>query len=140
MKSIYLHRWMLLWLVWLIPCTTSLLAEVADCDKPLDLTVSEVGENGVTLNWTSNGAHLDYKVEVRSKGRTSKLKWESQTIATSIRVEGKHHGGRHARSLPGSMAEENPRRREISCSRQHHRSLTHTRHPVRIYPRQRTRH
>ena len=88
MKSIYLHRWMLLWLVWLIPYSTSMFAEVADCDKPLDLTVSAVSENGVTLNWSSNGAHLDYKVEVRSKGRTSKLKWESQTTSTSIRVEG----------------------------------------------------
>ena len=88
MKSIYLHRWMLLWLVWLIPYSTSLLAEIADCEKPFDLSVSAIGESGVTLNWNTNGAHIDYKVEVRSKGRTSKLKWESQTTATSLQVEG----------------------------------------------------
>ncbi len=88
MNSIYLYRWMLFWLILIIPGKPMLLAEVADCEKPTQLNVSDASETAITLNWTGSGAHLDYKVEVRSKGRTPKLKWETETMDASIRVEG----------------------------------------------------
>ncbi len=96
MKSIYVQSWAVIWLftagvtlpkIWAAP--------LADCDKPIQLLVSDLTESGATLSWSAQTNHMGFTVEVRSKGRTPNFAWENETVDTSIRIEGLVPGSRY---------------------------------------------
>lgn len=60
----------------------------AQCSKATSLGVTEISDNAVTLLWINANADASYEVEIRSKGRTPKLKQSMLTLETSLQLEG----------------------------------------------------
>lgn len=67
---------------------TFLIRGYGQCEKVSDLNLTELTEDGVTLSWMSTNESATYEVEIKSKGRTPKLKQSLLTDQTSI-----HFGG-----------------------------------------------
>ena len=66
---------------------------LADCVKPVNLSVSETSETSVTLSWFSAVDAMEYVVEVKNKYRTPKLKLSTSTTEESLVVKGLEPGG-----------------------------------------------
>ncbi|NND35211.1 MAG: hypothetical protein HKN76_21670 [Saprospiraceae bacterium] len=93
MNSIYqVSRRMIVQACWLISVTfipISVLAQgPGQCQKPEDLQVVDITESSANLMWASGDSLANYEVEIRSKGRTPKLKRIFKTSESSLMVEG----------------------------------------------------
>ncbi|NND07425.1 MAG: hypothetical protein HKN87_13695 [Saprospiraceae bacterium] len=85
----------LLWLVLVLVTGVEVGAmDAADCAKADGLAATAITDHSAMLSWTSNPNHMMYEVEVRSKGRTPKFKWHSETMENSLMIDG---------LVPGSM-------------------------------------
>jgi hypothetical protein len=58
----------------------------AQCEKPRGLSVFEVTEVSAILQWIGDDLASEYEIDIRSKGRTPKLKRTYNTIATNFAV------------------------------------------------------
>ena len=77
---------------WLTSVVLLPISVKAQCQKPGELNAVEIAETNVTLEWTGIDSTGDYEVEIRSKGRTPKLKRTNQTTESSLAVTGLEPG------------------------------------------------
>ncbi|MBK8506514.1 MAG: fibronectin type III domain-containing protein [Saprospiraceae bacterium] len=84
MRSIYvLCRRLILFFCISLPFVHSAQAQ---CEKPTDLSVADVTNVGATLQWIDAGLTANYEIDIRSKGRTPKLKRSFNTTTTDFMV------------------------------------------------------
>lgn len=107
MRSIYL----LCRVVCLFCLTLPFLDSVsAQCDKPTDLSVTNITDSSANLAWLGHDdTVVDFEVEIRSKGRTPKLKEVHQVASSTIGVDGLSPGSEYrfrvrSNCLPGGTS------------------------------------
>ncbi len=98
MNSTFLrsHGLTLLWLF--IPLLASVDVDAmyaATCQKADGLVANNITEHSATLSWNTSPSHMMYEVEVRSKGRTPKFQWQSETASTNLVIDGLVAGSKY---------------------------------------------
>ncbi|MDH3244586.1 MAG: fibronectin type III domain-containing protein [Saprospiraceae bacterium] len=80
----------------LIPLLFQLHAKAgtgAKCEKPVNLSVSEISDSSVVVTWLGNSDAILYQIDVGSKEKTPKFDLQVSTSDTSLKITGLSPGG-----------------------------------------------